>query len=112
MAKKKALFMTALLAVAFGLTALVALLADKTIPHPPLEVIVTVDEETGMFGATGIDLSMLKGRTLINLDSEDEGVLTVSCAGGITAHCVFEFIQQYHRPAYEYEISVSGLPGL
>ena len=66
------------IAVAYAL----ALLADKTIAHPPLEVIITVDEETGMFGATGIDLSMLKGRTLINLDSEDEGIFTVSCAGG------------------------------
>ena len=66
------------IAVAYAL----ALLADKTIPHPPLEVIITVDEETGMFGATGIDLSMLKGRTLINLGSEDEGIFTVSCAGG------------------------------
>ena len=66
------------IAVAYAL----ALLADKSIPHPPLEVIITVDEETGMFGAAGIDLSMLKGRTLVNLDSEDEGVFTVSCAGG------------------------------
>ncbi len=66
------------IAVAYAL----ALLADKAIPHPALEVILTVDEETGMFGATGIDLSMLKGRTLINLDSEDEGIFTVSCAGG------------------------------
>ena len=66
------------IAVAYAM----ALLADKTIPHPPLEVIITVDEETGMFGAAGIDLSMLKGRTLVNLDSEDEGVFTVSCAGG------------------------------
>ncbi len=59
-----------------------AILADKSIPHPPLEVIVTVDEETGMDGAVGIDLSDLAGRTMINLDSEDEGVFTVSCAGG------------------------------
>ena len=66
------------IAVAYAL----ALLADKSIPHPPVEVIITVDEETGMFGAAGIDLSMLKGRTLINLDSEDEGIFTVSCAGG------------------------------
>ena len=66
------------IAVAYAL----ALLADKSIPHPPLEVIITVDEETGMFGAAGIDLSQLRGRTLINLDSEDEGVFTVSCAGG------------------------------
>ena len=66
------------IAVAYAL----ALLADKFIPHPPLEVVITVDEETGMYGAAGIDLSMLKGRTLINLDSEDEGIFTVSCAGG------------------------------
>ena len=66
------------IAVAFAL----ALLADKNIPHPPLEVVITVDEETGMEGATGIDLSQLKGRTLINIDSEEEGIFTVSCAGG------------------------------
>ena len=66
------------IAVAYAL----ALLADKTIPHPPLEVIITVDEEIGMEGADGIDLTSLKGRTMINLDSEDEGIFTVSCAGG------------------------------
>ena len=66
------------IAVAYAL----ALLADKSIPHPPLEVVITVDEEIGMEGAAGVDLSMLKGRTLINLDSEDEGIFTVSCAGG------------------------------
>ncbi len=59
-----------------------ALLADKSIPHPPLEVIFTVDEETGMEGATGVDLSGLQGRTLVNIDSEEEGIFTVSCAGG------------------------------
>ena len=69
------------IAVAYAL----ALLADDTIAHPPLEVIITVDEETGMDGAAGIDLSMLKGRTMINLDSEDEGIFTVSCAGGARA---------------------------
>ena len=66
------------IAVAYAL----ALLADRNIPHPPLEVVITVDEETGMFGAEGIDLSDLRGRTLINIDSEDEGIFTVSCAGG------------------------------
>ncbi len=62
-----------------------ALLADKSIPHPPLEVIITVDEEIGMLGADVIDLSMLKGKTLVNLDSEEEGIFTVSCAGGCRA---------------------------
>lgn len=66
------------IAVAYAL----ALLADKTIPHPPLEVIITVDEEIGMEGAAGVDLKALKGRTMLNLDSEDEGIFTVSCAGG------------------------------
>ena len=61
---------------------MLALLADKSIPHPPLEIIITVDEEIGMEGAAGVDLSALKGRTMINLDSEDEGIFTVSCAGG------------------------------
>ena len=67
------------IAVAYAL----ALLADKTIPHPALEVIITVDEETGMEGAAGIDLSMLKGRRMLNMDSEEEGIFTVSCAGGV-----------------------------
>ena len=66
------------IAVAYAL----AILADTTIPHPPLEVVITVDEETGMDGAAGIDLSMLRGRTLLNIDSEEEGIFTVSCAGG------------------------------
>ncbi len=69
------------IAVAYAM----AILADKTIAHPPLEVIITVDEEIGMLGADAIDLSMLKSKKLLNLDSEDEGVFTVSCAGGATA---------------------------
>ena len=63
-----------------------ALLADNTIPHPPLEVVMTTEEEIGLLGADAIDLSQLKGRTMINLDSETEGVFTVSCAGGCTAY--------------------------
>ena len=66
------------IAVAFAM----ALAADKSIVHPPLELVITVDEETGMYGAAGIDLSMLKSRMLLNIDSEEEGIFTVSCAGG------------------------------
>ena len=69
------------IAVAFAM----ALLTNKSIPHPPLEIIITVDEEIGMLGAAAMDLSEVKGRTMINLDSEDEGIFTVSCAGGATA---------------------------
>ena len=70
------------IAVAYAM----ALLADKSIPHPPLEVILTVDEETGMYGAGAIDLSSLKGRKMLNLDCEEEGIFTVSCAGGARAN--------------------------
>ena len=70
------------IAVAYAM----AILADKTIAHPPLEVIITVDEEIGLLGAASVDLSELKGKWLINLDSEDEGIFTVACAGGATAH--------------------------
>lgn len=69
------------IALAFAM----ALLTDDSIAHPPLEVIITVDEEIGMLGAAVIDLKELKGRTMINLDSEEEGIFTVSCAGGATA---------------------------
>ena len=94
------------IAVAYAL----ALLADDTIPHPPLEVILTVDEEIGMLGADAIDLSELKGRTMINLDSEDEGIFTVSCAGGATASIHLE--EQRHAvygPCLRF--TVEGLVG-
>ena len=94
------------IAVAYAL----ALLADKTIPHPPLEIIITVDEEIGMEGAAGVDLSMLKGRTVVNLDSEDEGIFTVSCAGGArgTIHLPVE-----RRVVYGpcVKLTVDGLQG-
>lgn len=69
------------IAVAYAL----ALLDSDTIPHPPLEVVLTTDEEVGMLGAAAMDYSPLKGRIMLNMDSEDEGYLLVSCAGGATA---------------------------
>jgi dipeptidase D len=59
-----------------------ALLDEKELAHPRLEIVLTTDEETGMEGATGIDLSMLKGKRMINLDNEEEGIFITSCAGG------------------------------
>ena len=58
-----------------------AVLDDESLPHPPIEAVITVDEETGMDGAMGIDVSGLKGRRMLNIDSEDEGVFTVSHDG-------------------------------
>jgi len=62
-----------------------AMLADKDLKAPALEVVITVDEEVGMDGAAALDCSDLKGNRLLNLDSEEEGVFTLSCAGGCRA---------------------------
>lgn len=67
------------IAVAYGL----AVLAADDIPHPRLEVVFTVSEEIGLLGAAGIDLSCCKAKRLLNIDSEEEGIFTVGCAGGI-----------------------------
>ena len=64
-----------------------AILDDDSLSHPAIEAIFTVDEETGMYGAEGLDVSVLKGRRMLNMDSEDEGIFTVSCAGGARADC-------------------------
>ena len=61
---------------------IMAVLASRDLPHPPIEAVFTTDEEIGMIGAKKLDCSVLKGRKMINLDSEEAGILTVSCAGG------------------------------
>ena len=71
------------IAVAYAL----AILDSEDIPHPPLEVVLTVDEEVGMLGAAALDCSPLKSRILLNIDSEDEGILLASCAGGTSVSC-------------------------
>lgn len=94
------------IAVAYAL----ALLESEDIPHPPLEVVVTTDEEIGMLGAADIDLSDLRGRTLVNIDSEEEGILTVSCAGGATATLKMPL---HRRAVYGpcWSLQVDGLQG-
>ena len=69
-----------------GVAYCLALLDADDISIPRLEVILTVDEETGLEGATVIDVSMLQGNRMINLDQEEEGVFTTSCAGGVTGN--------------------------
>ncbi len=64
-----------------------ALLDASDIPHPRLEAVFTAGEEIGMVGAMAIDVSPLQGRRLINIDSDTEGIFTVSCAGGNLTHC-------------------------
>ena len=59
-----------------------SILESQNIPHPPIEAVFTTDEETGMIGARALDMSVLNGKRMINLDSETEDIVTVSCAGG------------------------------
>ena len=86
------------------------LLDSEDIRHPRLEVIITVDEEVGMDGAREIDLSMLQGHRMINLDSEDEGIFLTSCAGGARVNCRFPMKKQ-ELTGVRYEVEVSGLLG-
>ncbi len=94
------------IAVAFCL----AILADKDLKHPRLEVVLTVDEETGLYGAEAIDLSMLKGKKLINIDSEEEGILLTSCAGGLTLNVEIP-VERIKAQGKVYELLVTGLLG-
>lgn len=68
-----------------------AVLDSDELSHPPLEAIFTVDEETGLLGAGFLDVSDLKGKMFINMDSEDEGIFTISCAGGVSVNCILPY---------------------
>ena len=88
-----------------------AILEDETLKHPPIEVIVTVDEEVGMDGAFGIDLSSVKGRRLLNIDSEEEGVFTASCAGGLRADCTIPAVKEKAEGISKFSVEIGGLIG-
>ncbi len=90
---------------------ILAILADDTLAHPPLEAVFTVDEEVGMDGAFALDCSDLKGRKLMNLDSEEEGVFTVSCAGGARADCVLPAAAESVSSEHGYLVTLAGLQG-
>ena len=66
-----------------GVAAIMAVLEDNTLKHGPLEALITADEETGMYGAFGLEADTLRGKILLNLDSEEEGELYIGCAGGL-----------------------------
>lgn len=94
------------IAIAYAL----AILDDDSLAHPPLEIVFTVDEEIGMLGAETMDLSMLKGRKLLNIDSDVEGVFLASCAGGLQAICELP-VSRVEAEGTSYEIKVGGLLG-
>ena len=95
-----------------GVATAMAILADKTIVHPPLEAFFTVDEETGMYGAFDLQGGVLQGKTLLNLDSETEGELYVGCAGGVDTNAIFEyFLQPVEEGDIALKVVVKGLKG-
>lgn len=87
-----------------------AILEDNELSHPRLEAIFTVDEETGMYGAAGIDVSMLKGHTMLNIDSEKEGIFTVSCAGGVRTECILP-VKRKQTDSQIFRLHLKGLTG-
>lgn len=87
-----------------------AILDSDDICHPPLEIVFTADEEIGMLGAAALDFSKLTSERMINLDSEAEGTLWVSCAGGVRADITLN-VDFENNCNPEYKISVSGLHG-
>lgn len=92
---------------------ILAVLDSDDIPHPPIEALLTNDEEIGMLGARTLDASKLKAKKLINIDSEEEGILTVSCAGGVRAYCTLplDFESTDSTNSVAYDIEISGLKG-
>ena len=87
-----------------------SILEDKNLSHPEIEAVFTTDEETGMYGADGLDTNLLNGKMLINIDSENEGVFTVSCAGGARTQINLPLITQENDQT-SYEIAIDGLMG-
>lgn len=90
---------------------ILALISDKAASHPALEVLFTTDEETGMNGAVGFDCSLLKSKTLINLDSENESMVWVACAGGMRANIDFSITRTECSTENTADITLTGLAG-
>lgn len=88
-----------------------AILDDNNLSHPPIEVLITTDEEVGMIGAANFDANNLNGRILLNIDSEEEGIFTVGCAGGrkTTTSIPVEYLESPYKDYVK--IVVTGLIG-
>jgi len=95
-----------------GVAAALAVLASKDVPHGPIEVLITIDEETGLTGADNLQSGWLKATYLLNLDSEEEGFVTIGCAGGVdtvaTRTLTLSAPAEGLKP---YRLKVSGLRG-
>ena len=96
-----------------GVAAAMAIVEDKTLQHGPLEVLITRDEETGMYGAFELAPDTLKAKYMLNLDSETDGEITIGCAGGLDVVCTMEYQEMNVEPdgMVAYTIAVKGLLG-
>lgn len=95
-----------------GVAAIMTLLQSTDIPHPALEALFTIDEETGMTGAEGLDATLLSGKIMLNLDSEEDNELTIGCAGGINTMTTLHYAEETpQQGAQAYVITVKGLKG-
>jgi dipeptidase D len=95
-----------------GIAAAAAIISDKDSVHGPIEILLTVDEETGLTGAGELDPGLLKGKILLNLDSEEDGIFYVGCAGGIdTAGIITPEFENVPAGYESYELMIAGLKG-
>ena len=95
-----------------GIAVQLAILEAKDIPHGPIEALFTIDEETGLTGAFGLKPGLLKGRVLINLDSEDEGQVFIGCAGGKDTVATLPLsLEKTPEGFVGYKVSMTGLKG-
>ena len=97
-----------------GVAAILAVLESKDIVHGPIEALITRDEETGMYGAKGIEQVLLKGKILLNTDSEADGELYMSCAGGLDIEATFRYQENESAQLNDYvayKVAIGGLLG-
>ncbi|MFM7663467.1 MAG: M20/M25/M40 family metallo-hydrolase, partial [Bacteroidota bacterium] len=95
-----------------GVAAIMALLTSKDIAHPALEAFFTIDEETGMTGAKEMDGSLLQGKILLNLDTEDDDELSIGCAGGIDTNTSYAYEETTIHSGWQViRIKLRGLLG-
>lgn len=95
-----------------GVAAIMAVLSSTTIEHPAIEALFTIDEETGMTGAMGLQPNVLKGEILLNLDTEEDDEIGIGCAGGIDITATKKYIQDpLPKNTTAFNITVNGLQG-
>lgn len=95
-----------------GVAGAMSILSSTDIPHPAIEALFTIDEETGMTGAFELEQGILEGTILLNLDTEDDDEFSIGCAGGIDTNTLYNFVPQSpEKDAIAYQITVKGLKG-